>query len=58
MFSKETIKSLIIKSKQIDSVSIPKQLTSTDRNRIMDDFTKILKTGLNGREVVLVAIQL
>ena len=58
MYSKDTIKSLISKSKQLESISIPKQLSPTEKGRIMDDFTKTIKTGSNGREVVLVAIQL
>jgi hypothetical protein len=58
MFSKDTIKSLINKSKSIDSVSIPKQLTPMEKSKVIDDFTKKFKTNINGREVVLVAIQL
>lgn len=58
MYDKNTIKALISKSKQLDSVLIPKQLTPSERGRIMDDLTKSIKTRLNGKEVVLVVIQL
>lgn len=58
MFDKNTLNSLMSKSKKHQSIIILKNLTSTEKSKILDSFSKSVKSRLNGREIVLVAIEL
>ena len=58
MFDKNTLKSLINKSKKLNSIIIPKQLTPSEKGKILDGFSKLVKARSNGREIVLVEIEI
>ena len=47
MYNKNTLKSLINKSKNLTSIAIPRQLTPIEKGKIMEGFTKSIKTRLN-----------
>lgn len=57
MYDKQTIKTLISRCKSQQSILIPKYISPTDKSRLLENFTKTVKSRLNGREIVLVSIE-
>ena len=58
MYDKNTIKSLIQTSKNLESVMLPRSLSNTGKIKVIDSFNKSVKTMINTHEIVLVAIKM
>ena len=58
MFEKKTITSLIQSSRELESVVIPKTLSQTEKNRVLDKFNKSVKSKTNAHEIVLVTLKM
>jgi hypothetical protein len=58
MYDKNTLTSLVQSSRQQMSMTIPKSLPQSEKNKLQDQFIKSVKKLSSGHEVLLIGLKM